>query len=517
MKKTILFVLYLCSLQIQAQITCYTATNICNNSTFHVGSNGGVGVSVNLPVSNPTNSPFPPNAGCMYSGAVHPTWMIFTVANAGTLGFSIGDNASPNPQIAFHDWIMWPYSTNACAAIFNDSLPPLRCNWNAAASGGTGMGNLPAGGNPSNFEPGLSVNAGDKFLLLMDNYSGVNTAITFSSTGTASLNCHTNFNGDVYTCPNKSIIYMVNDLGWSSPSFTLNPGNLMQSTPFFTLSPTVSQIFTVTVSGTNTLTSLQQTFTSTFAFNILPPASLIAVSDTSICEGESVAISFSPAGNFSVNIHGPSDYTQSFSDPANGIIVISPYSTGIYLAITSYTPGCTSTSMVYIDVQNLVKFTTVSANNICEGESVTLGFSAADNFSTSVTGPNAYYQSFPAPSTGWVTFVPSVSGSYSTTISYTNGCAASSTVSLVLDACTDVNKNASEKIRVWPNPVIDYLYFNHAQTVKLVEVIGISGFTWQLIPENNRINLTNFKEGIYTVKFYTAQNAELRTRIIILK
>ncbi|PBQ30646.1 hypothetical protein CNR22_02275 [Sphingobacteriaceae bacterium] len=517
MTKILLLVFLLCSLYKNAQNTCYTASTICNNSTFNVGPGGGIGVSNTLSISNPVNDPFPPNAGCLKSGAVNPTWMIFTVANSGSLGFSIGDSTSPNPQISFHDWILWPYSATTCSAILNNTLPPLRCNWNAAMEGGTGIGNLPVGASSSNYEPALNVNSGDQFILLLDNYSGVNTTLTFSSTGTASLNCNTAFNGDVYTCPNKSTNYMVNDLGWSNTSFTLNPGNLIQSSPFFTLSTPVSQIYTVTVSGTNTLTSLQQTFTSTFAFHILPPANLIAVSDTSICEGESVAMSFSPTVNFSVNVAGPGNYTQSFSNPANGIIVISPYSTGIYLATTSYTPGCTLTLMVYIDVQNLVKFTTVSANNLCEGESVTLGFSAAENFSTFVTGPNAYYQSFPAPSSGWITFVPAGSGGYSATISYTNGCSASSTVMLVLDACTNLNKDEVETVRIWPNPVKDYLYFTDQQPISAIEITDISGVTLKLLPEHNRINLTNFKEGIYTLKFYTAHNAEFRTRRIIIK
>ncbi len=92
--------------------------------------------------------------------------------------------------MGYYDWALWTSTisiSNICAGIFSNSLAPVSCNMNASSSGGTGMGIIPAGANASNFQPSIPVIAGQKFVLLFSNSSGVNGTASFSITGTAQI------------------------------------------------------------------------------------------------------------------------------------------------------------------------------------------------------------------------------------------------------------------------------------------------------------------------------------------
>ncbi len=105
-------------------------------------------------VSWPSPNPQGVNAGCMFAGELNSTWISFTILNDGVLEFTIGQ-AGGN---GYFDWIMWQNTDGlACDGIFNNTLPPVACNWNASSAGFTGMGApVPLGGNAGNFQPPLS-------------------------------------------------------------------------------------------------------------------------------------------------------------------------------------------------------------------------------------------------------------------------------------------------------------------------------------------------------------------------
>src|SRR5690606_13836149 len=107
---------------------------------------------------------------CLLSGELNSTWMVINVATSGTLQFSFG--ALNTTSFNCYDWIMWPYNSNTCSQIFNNTIAPVRCNWNAPCEEFTGIGSPPpAGGDPGNFEPNLNVTAGDQFIVCFSNYS----------------------------------------------------------------------------------------------------------------------------------------------------------------------------------------------------------------------------------------------------------------------------------------------------------------------------------------------------------
>ena len=96
-------------------------------------------------------------------------------------------------QNGFYDWAMWPYDANSCSAIPGNSVAPVRCNWNLQSNGGTGIANtIPSGGVAGNYEPGLNVTCGDKYIICFSNFSSTTSNVPIDFFGSATVSC-TNF------------------------------------------------------------------------------------------------------------------------------------------------------------------------------------------------------------------------------------------------------------------------------------------------------------------------------------
>ena len=195
-----------------AQVTasdCIDAVNICTNLGFQISPNG-VGAVNELTgpmsftpyihqLSNPDYDGFfnlnpwgTTNEGCLKDGEKNSTWMIINVATTGTLEMTFGAGSGATAQSGYYDWAMWTYGPNSCADITGNTLAPIRCNWNGSPTGGTGIvNNIPAGGSSLNYEPGLNVVCGDKFILCFSNYNSVSTTVPIVFTGSATISCNT--------------------------------------------------------------------------------------------------------------------------------------------------------------------------------------------------------------------------------------------------------------------------------------------------------------------------------------
>ena len=179
---------------------CVNAINVCTDLNFAVDPNGfgNINEICNCCTSNPCTNPASTNSGCLLAGELNSTWMVINIQTGGVLEFSFGNQIGNN----CYDWIMWPYDGNACNQILNNSLPPVRCNWNFPCDSYTGVGSPPPpGGNAGNFEPSLNVNAGDQFVVCFSNYSSAITSVPLQFGGTAEVSCTPlpveliNFNG----------------------------------------------------------------------------------------------------------------------------------------------------------------------------------------------------------------------------------------------------------------------------------------------------------------------------------
>lgn len=167
---------------------CVNSINVCTNLTFSVDPNGfGTTNEIcNCCTSNPCVNPVSTNSGCLLAGELNSTWMIINIQTSGVLEFSFGNLVGFN----CYDWIMYPYDSNTCTNILNNTATPIRCNWNAPCQSFTGVGlPPPPGGNAGNFEPALNVSAGDQYLVCFSNYSSAVTLVPLQFGGTAGVSC----------------------------------------------------------------------------------------------------------------------------------------------------------------------------------------------------------------------------------------------------------------------------------------------------------------------------------------
>lgn len=176
---------------------CPTAICVCDPFTFSIAPSGFGSVD-EIPsagsVSNPAFGGLSPapwggtDYGCLLAGELNSSWMIFTIGTNGSLGFSFGAGGE---QVGFYDWAMWSYTgPNTCSVIANNTLPPVRCVWNAVSWGGAGLANVvPPGGDPGNYGPQLNVVAGQQYIICMSNWSYVTADVTLDFFGTATVSC----------------------------------------------------------------------------------------------------------------------------------------------------------------------------------------------------------------------------------------------------------------------------------------------------------------------------------------
>ncbi len=208
---------------------CPNYVNICSNAGFQIDPNG-FGTINEIPalgsIGNPDYGSIPgsslphlggsTNAGCLRSGENNSTWMVINVYTSGNLAFSFGAGGA---QAGYYDWIMYPYSgPGTCSAISNNTLAPVRCNWNISSAGGTGLQTtIPAGGNAGNYEPVLAVTANTQYIICFSNYSSVTTTVPLVFNGTAVVGCSalgqnmSNFTVEE-NCENREV-----HLSWEAP------------------------------------------------------------------------------------------------------------------------------------------------------------------------------------------------------------------------------------------------------------------------------------------------------------
>ena len=338
---------------------CSQSIPLCTTPNFTFNATSGVGNVNDIPsgsnISNPTTNPASANSGCLLSGELKPQWLLITIANVGNLEFVFGAGNSANPQAGYYDWAMWPYSPSACNNIANNTLPPIRCNWNATSSGGTGIAsaaNIPAGGNQGNFEPPLAVNGCQQFIICISNYSGVNTLVSFQSLGSASLTCSPNCNPNYTVCAGSSVtVVPVNFANLTNPTYSLNPGGLTSSTGSFVVSPFTTTTYTTYITGLNNLNVVQTiTATSNVTVNAQPSSvpTTTQTTCTSTLNAFNLGLSFSPSSpvpSYTVNWSPiPNGVTSSSQTSASGGIA-----PGQYNALIVAAGGCTTTASFSIN------------------------------------------------------------------------------------------------------------------------------------------------------------------------
>ena len=358
----------------QTVVACNANRNICPQPAFQFTNNtNNKGLLIGLGVSNPIFNPqvtMPQNAGCMFGEAVNPEWMVINISSTGNLGFVLGASTSANPQSSFLHWILWRYTPATCTNIFNNTLPPLACNFNGFPNGGTGMGPLPLGGQAGNFQPSIPVVQGEQYLLLVSNTSSVVTNISFSGNGSAGLTCNPLTVPNLTACPGQTVVNTASWAGVSNTNYTvLPPGGgipIFQPSPDFTVSALATGVFTVFATGFNAVLNQSISATNGFTVSINPTSVLSIAHATNFCYGSCADFSLSPAqGTFVASGPGVAPTAPSSNSVISICNLQSPNNNGVFTFSASFATGCvgTTTAQVNIAPNNFITVQSAFAPN----------------------------------------------------------------------------------------------------------------------------------------------------------
>lgn len=390
-----LFLLAITFGELSAQSTadCIGAQPVCNNPNFNFVATPNNGNINELPgtnsVSNPAMNPASPNMGCLLAGENNPQWLLLNITVGGMLEFSFGAAGSPNPQVGLYDWAMWPYSPTACNDIMNNILPPVRCNWNAIGAGGTGIGTVPPGASPGNFEPALAVVAGQQFVICISNFSGVNTAVTFTSTGTAKIGCEMIQANSASVCPGQVVQITPTLTNIFNANYTVQPGNLISNAASFTLSTLVSQLYTINATGMNS-SNLPVSASTTIQLSVIPTQSLWLNPPAPYCSGQQMLFQ-PPAGYVSYTLSSASGYSAS---GANDFTLGTAASSlaGTYTLISRDNLGClfSGTTQLSVVQPQIPQFN--GNAQVCQNANLQLLATVPSALSYTWFGPNNFTQ-----------------------------------------------------------------------------------------------------------------------------
>jgi PKD repeat protein len=116
---------------------------------------------------------------------------------------------------------------------------------------------------------------------------------------------------------------------------------------------------------------------------------------------------------------------------------------------------------------------------------------------------------FSGPGVSGTNFNPANAGTGTHTITYSvtqNGCTGSSTSTITVDACAGLNENEELQVVIYPNPstgifVVDQIDVNLTNKIYLYDQSGRLIKTIETNSSSLQLDLTNFSNGVYTLKF----------------
>lgn len=208
---------------------CPNAIAVCQQSYTQTNSYTGFGSIKEVGASSA-------NSNCLLAGERQSVWYTFTVQNTGSFGFTLNTQND-------YDFTLYNITNGGCASLAN--TPPVRCNY-SATYGNTGLDpnasatqlNNPQiswGASQAAIMPGLNVQAGQTYALLIDNFTQDASGYTLSFSGSAQIFDNTTpqfANPPTINCQNGSIVITFNEpikcstiaANGSDFQLVLNPG-----------------------------------------------------------------------------------------------------------------------------------------------------------------------------------------------------------------------------------------------------------------------------------------------------
>ncbi len=307
---------------------------------------------------------------------------------------------------------------------------------------------------------------------------------TYTVVGTSSLGCSASntIAMGILTTPTVNISTGSSSI-CSGSSTILNASgansylwNTSATTSSISVSPTATTIYTVTG------TTLSCSDTKTIAVNVIAsPTISIASTASTICAGGSATLTIiGSAGSYSWNT-GPTTTTLS----------VSPTIATTYTA-AGFNGSCYGLAITTISISSSITVVASAANaTICSGESTTITSSGAATYTWS-TGSNSTS----------IVVSPTTTTSYSVT-GENGSCSGLASTLVVVNTCVGINEYENNfLLSVFPNPSNGFvnIEINIESDLAIIDVLGKTIVTLDLLPGNNYVDISNLNSGLYYFK-----------------
>ena len=247
--------------------------------------------------------------------------------------------------------------------------------------------------------------------------------------------------------------------------------------PSVIVSPTTTTSYSVTGTSTAGCISASAAVATVTVF-ALPQ---ISVNSGTICNSQS----------FTLIPNGANTYTIS-----GGNTIVSPTTTTSYSVTGTSTAGCISASVAVATVSvNQNPILSITGNTLlCTGETGTI----------TVSGANAYAWSNGATSTSITINNTPNTYNYTVTGTGTNSCTASTTVQVLINACTSIAQNQNKYLDIYPNPASSFLNIGASDQAigKTLKIFDAQSKLIQVLVlnTNNVLQLSDWAKGIYLIQ-----------------
>ncbi len=214
---------------------------------------------------------------------------------------------------------------------------------------------------------------------------------------------------------------------WSGPNGLVNSTDVVNIASVIT-----ANSGTYSVTGTN---SSGCTGTASVNINVNANPTVSINSNAPICEGNTLNLTASPSGLSSYSWLGPDGFTSNQQNPSIANTTIS--NTGGYTLIGTNAAGCSTTVNTTLNILAAPAATAGSNSPICTGQVLELTSLPNNAASYSWSGPGNFTSSLQNPTRNNATTV--MSGTYTVTITGTNNCSKTATVSTTINASLQVS------------------------------------------------------------------------------
>jgi hypothetical protein len=268
-------------------------------------------------------------------------------------------------------------------------------------------------------------------------------------------------------------------------SYTWSPSAGLSSTTGSQVvaSPPGSTVYTVSAVGAGTCTG-----SSTLQIITFPSPNLqVAASVFSLCV---------PGPNAILTASGATAYTWSpnfnLSAPTGSQVVASPNVSTIYTVSGQASNGCSNNATLQLSVFPAPALSvSLSANNVCAGESVTVVAKGGSSYSWSPGALNGS-QNILFPQSSSVYTIVGISA---------EGCSSIKQLTINVESCLNLNEMNIPGLLVWPNPTNGELYLSENFSQEFIySIYGITGEKFLNGVASKKIDVSDLPPGIYLLQ-----------------